>query len=227
MKLTKQHYTIIFILAFLLIAATLAWYFFLRFPGCDPANPGFDKRGKRTDKCKAKEPASSEVSPTGTQWVKESWPLQKGMYGDKILYLQQALKISADGKFGNNTEAAVLAKIGKKEVSEPDYNNIINPPAVGGGQNYLDLKKNLGSSAKNFSGGVYVTFTGRNEVYAFDFYTNGRYVFRLAKDGSNVIKKGNYMQGGKLMNVDGDTSGWIVKGGVYQNMDHIAKTYGK
>lgn len=129
---TKQKALYIFGAVLTLIAGFSVWHFFLRGADCDPNNIGYDKKGKLSDKCKkATPPSSTEVSPSGSQWKPESFPLQKGMWGDKIKIMQQKLNIDADGKFGNVTERAVQDKLnGKSEVSIEDYAKLV--PATTG-----------------------------------------------------------------------------------------------
>ena len=68
-------------------------------------------------------------SPT-PKWIPEVPPYNVGMFGPKIKALQTALGISADGKFGQQTKAAVIAKGKSVPLSTTDYNDIINPPTV-------------------------------------------------------------------------------------------------
>ena len=54
--------------------------------------------------------STTTASTTKQTWVKESWPLKKGMYGDNIKKMQAAIGTKADSYFGPNTEAALIAK---------------------------------------------------------------------------------------------------------------------
>jgi len=74
------------------------------------------------------------TTPTGatvTQTVtinKDLW-LKKGIKGAEVKELQKLLGVTADGDFGNNTEAALLKRKGTKEITlnnfakAPDVNN--------------------------------------------------------------------------------------------------------
>lgn len=68
-------------------------------------------------------------SPT-PKWVPETFPLNVGMYGPKIKALQTVLGISADGKFGPQTNAAIIAKGKAVPLTQAGYDDIINPPTV-------------------------------------------------------------------------------------------------
>lgn len=200
------------------------WFFFFRGKGdCDPNNLGFTKGGKPSDKCKAQKPDAP--TPSGIQWVPESFNLKRGMWGDRIKIMQQILKISDDGKFWTETEDAVKAKIGKTEVTPEDYEKIVNPSTTSGGTNYALLKKELGTSATNFSGGVRTSVLGKNKRYSFDFYAgNGRFCF-YETGQTACIKKGTYTNGGKKMFIDGGKT--YELGTVFLNMKAIANELGQ
>lgn len=169
-----------------------------------------------------------EPVPAGSpapSWIPEGFPLSKGMYGGRIKNLQTKLRISADGKFGSGTESAVRAKLGKTSVSEADYNKIVNPVTVtiGGGSNFETLKKNLGSGITYFNGGLKVSAQGKNAVYYFQFYTNGRWFLFDSKN--KKVKQGSYEEGGTRMIIDG-AYGYFENGGVRLNMKGILQTLG-
>lgn len=73
-------------------------------------------------------------SPT-TTWIPEKPPYNVGMFGSKIKALQTALGITADGKFGNQTKAAIIAKGYSVPLSQPDYNTIVNTSGGSASQN--------------------------------------------------------------------------------------------
>ena len=171
---------------------------------CDPLKPGYDKKGNYTDKCKATPPASNETTAAGSPWVAESFPLKKGMWGDKIKIMQQKLKIGDDGKFWTKTEEAVAKVLGgKTEVSVEDYTKITNQATTSGGYNFQQLKDALKGASQNFKDGILYVIQGKNKLYQFDFYAgNGR--FFVSEKGNNVVlKKGTYDDGGRTMKIDG------------------------
>lgn len=87
-------------------------------------------------------------SPT-TTWVKESFPLNVGMFGPKIKALQKALGFQdtnknepnfQDGYFGDKeTKPAVINAGYSVPISEPDYNKIIAVSAEFIGKNAYAL----------------------------------------------------------------------------------------
>lgn len=101
---------------------------------CDPDREGYDKKGNLNPKCKVKEPDKNEVSPSGTTWIKEYFPLRVGMYGIKIKVLQQKLKIPDDSKFGPITKNAITTKGYPVPLPIDDYNSIIASGGAPGGQ---------------------------------------------------------------------------------------------
>lgn len=70
---------------------------------------------------------TSTAAPTSGSWVAEGFPLRKGMKGSHVKALQQKLGITADGAFGNNTEAALLTKYGVTTVSQELFRSITQP----------------------------------------------------------------------------------------------------
>lgn len=94
-------------------------------------------------------PVKTVISPIQTA-VKtsssESFPLRKGMRGQRIQALQQKLGVSADGIFGNQTAAALSRQFGITTVTAPQYASImlskqkVVPPTVSTNTN-LVLKK--------------------------------------------------------------------------------------
>lgn len=217
-----------------IIAGASIWYFFFR-DDCDPNKKGYTKKGKISDKCfgEAQDPKTINTvinpPPAGCQWTSDdTFPLKRCMSGNKVKALQTALGITADGKFGNQTEGAVKAKFsGRSEVTQPEYNALINPPATGGGSNFSNLKKDLGDKALDFSGGVYVdNVLGKNDTYKFNFFTNGRF-FIYKQGDTEYWKKGTYSNGGKKMVIDiADGGGGYEKGNVWLNMKEIMNSLG-
>jgi len=81
-------------------------------------------------------PSSSEVG-CGGAFSSTSFPLQKGSCGDKVVLLQKYLGIDSDGKFGNDTQKALIRKqnyvvlkpvgysAGRGKVSEADYKRLV------------------------------------------------------------------------------------------------------
>jgi len=226
MKLEKKHYQYIFwtVLALLILGGGFAiWWNYFR-DNCDPANPGHTKEGKVSDKCfgKAEDPKNiTTTPPAGCQWTSDNtFPLKKCMSGNKVAALQTALGILADKKFGNDTLGAVQNKFGgRSEVTQAEYNALINPPATGGGSNYNNLKKALGSKAIPYSAGVYVDVQGQNKKYVFSFYPTGKFFFSLPKVQASIAE-GTYSDGGKSMKVNGDLFAY-TEDTVFKNMARI------
>lgn len=212
MKLEKKHYTVIFIIAFVIIIGVGAYFIFFN--------------DKVEDPNKNNEPVPPG-SPT-PKWVPETFPLNIGMYGLKIKALQKALGLTGsdvDGKLGTiKTLPALIAKGYNVPLSQTDYDKIVNPVATGGGTNYANLKKALAAGAKDFSGGIYYLMSGKNKVYRFDFYTNGRFVWS-ENGAANYLKKGSYSDGGKKMSIDGGDS--YEQGSPQQNMFAIVDELGQ
>lgn len=62
-----------------------------------------------------------------TSYVENDFPIKKGMKGQRVRFIQEVLKVSADGFFGCNTEDALFKKYKVKEVSEVLYNTAFGP----------------------------------------------------------------------------------------------------
>lgn len=61
-------------------------------------------------------------------YILEAFPLAIGMQGENVKKLQAYLGgILVDGKFGCNTQAAVLKKIGTKDIDETTFNLLFIP----------------------------------------------------------------------------------------------------
>jgi hypothetical protein len=209
MQLTPRQKAlwIIFILA-LFIAGLAIWYFGFR-DQCDQDNPGYTKKGKLSDKCAAKVHQPVTPPPSGVpNWIPEFFPLRKGMVGPKISTLQKALGIATNGEFDSQTESAVYTKFKTNDVSESQYNSLINatPPPLGG-QNFSELKKALGNKGINVSGGISTVVQGENVNYGFTFYaSNGRVI--IQKTQGQFLKKGSYHKGGKNIVIDEKDGGY-------------------
>lgn len=204
--MTKKQLTWVFIGVALILAGSAVWWFFLREDECDPEKNGFTKKGKPSDKCKKTNPSLTNTPPpAGTQWTPDTtFPLKKGSWGSRVAAVQKAVGFSSaqqDGRFGAMTESAVQAKIGKPEVSQPDYEKLINPPTTGGGSNFSQLKEALKNRSQNFPGGIKTIEQGQNQNYQFEFYaSNGRvFIYNTAK---NEIRRGTYYNGGKKIVID-------------------------
>lgn len=91
-------------------------------------------------------------SPT-PKWMPEVFPLNIGMFGTKIKTLQNALGITADGKFGPQTNSAITSIGYSVPLSQADYNSII--------------ASNGGSAAQNIPG-AYANFDGVSVYYISD-----------------------------------------------------------
>lgn len=74
----------------------------------------------------------TSASQGATDWVKESFPLDFGMYGDNVRLLQRALGFSdtkgdkkhADGYFGNQTWAALSGAGYLIPISQSEFNEL-------------------------------------------------------------------------------------------------------
>lgn len=160
-------------------------------------------------------------SPT-PKWVAETPPYNVGQFGPKIKKLQVALGIGADGKFGPQTRSAVIAAGKPVPLSESDYQAIVNPPASGGGTNFQGVKTGLGTAGQNFSGGVIGYASGPNQVYSFQFYTNGRVFIYNPQQVEQA--KGTYTDGGKTIALD--NNGTFTSNTVTLNIQKIANDLG-
>lgn len=109
MALSRKSLTWIFVVVAVIIVA-IALYFIFRNPGVDDPNE-----------------SNTPVPPgsSSSSWIKEFFPLNVGMWGEQIKALQTALGITADGKFGNQTKAAVISKGYAVPLSLADYNKIV------------------------------------------------------------------------------------------------------
>ena len=114
----RKHYIVGgIILGALVLIALLYWLFFKK----DIVNQGL--AGLTTGWPSTPfNSGPSGTRPFCTSYRKESFPLKKCMQGEKVKQLQRYLGITADGKFGPNTEAALKkSTIAKSEVSGMDY----------------------------------------------------------------------------------------------------------
>lgn len=116
MALTRKGYITIALLV--AIGIGVALYFIFR----KPAN-------KNAPKSKVARPIQkpSVATPPGSpssNWVDETFPLNVGMFGPYTQQLQAALGIPQDGKFGDETKAAVLARGVTVPLSKDNYNII-------------------------------------------------------------------------------------------------------
>lgn len=124
MALSRKTYWIIFAAVAAVVIIAVILYFIFRNPVADPN--------------KTNTPVPTD-SPT-PKWVKETFPLNVGMYGPKIKALQKALGFSIadqDGKLGPQTKAGIIAKGYAVPLSQTDYNTIIN---TGGGSASSNIK---------------------------------------------------------------------------------------
>lgn len=222
--MTKKQFTWIFVSLAVIIVGLLVWYFFFR-DDCDPNNDGYTKKGKLSDKCKAKDPADTNTPPPPGEpkWIKDdTFPLKKGMWGSKVRAVQEKLGIYVDDKFGTDTEEAVYARFKENTVSQPNYDSLVNPVVIAGGANFTQLKANLPGET-SFNGGVSFNKQGQNKNYRFDFYaSNGRFIVNTFGT-DDAIKRGTYSNGGKKMVVDG---GNTYDGNVVDNMAKIINDIG-
>lgn len=101
---------------------------------CDPNRNGFDKKGNPNPKCQFNDPKiNNEPAPSGSGgWISDSsFPIKKGSWGPRVAALQKAIGANQDGKFGPKTEAALVEKTGKREVSNmQEYDAIVNASSI-------------------------------------------------------------------------------------------------
>lgn len=109
MALPRKTFTWIFVVAVILIIVLSIWF--------------FSKKKTVPDPNKTNTPLPPGA--TSPRWVPESFPLAIGMYGSKIQALQTALGITPDGKFGTQTNGAIVAKGYSVPLSQTDYNAIV------------------------------------------------------------------------------------------------------
>lgn len=167
---------------------------------------------------------------TTTRWVPEKPPYALGMFGPNIAKVQKAFgfsEIDQDGRLGTDTRDAIVAKNYSFPLSEPDYKKIVNPPSSGGGSNFANLKKALGSGSavQNFGGGVLVSLDGKNKKYNINFYDNGRFILKELVSQAE-IKRGTYVDGGKKLVVDGGKT-FTSSNSVYNVMRQLVDEYGQ
>lgn len=176
MAISKKTATFIFVLIAVVILILIIYYFFFKQVACDPYNNGYDINGKVSERCKVGKPTGAV--PTGSpssNWNEETFPLNVGMYGSKIKALQSALSITSDGKFGNQTKAAIIAKGYSVPLSEADYNKIVIPASTGatssGNINAALVGKRVYTNAPNVP--IYNT---PNDIFPFRFAEDDEYV---------------------------------------------------
>jgi hypothetical protein len=106
-----------------------------------------------------KDPEAATAIPESekkkTDWVAESFPLSKGMKGDNVSKLQDALSLGNDGKFGAGTEATLENIYKVKSVSKALFDTIVN-------QNKTSLpttKSTIGRTLKSRGYNVFDSFS--------------------------------------------------------------------
>ena len=62
---------------------------------------------------------------SGTMYTTESFPLRRGMRGQRVQALQQKLGVKADGIFGSETQAALFKQFGITTVTASQYPSIM------------------------------------------------------------------------------------------------------
>lgn len=79
-----------------------------------------------------KKPTTPIPSGSNTSdWIKESFPLTRWMYGNHIKNIQSALGgLTVDGELGPKTEAAIVAAGYTMPLSQSDYNTITGTTPV-------------------------------------------------------------------------------------------------
>lgn len=127
---------IIVIVVFVLVALGVAGYFMWK--------------NKQKDEEIPDVPEPIDPPPAGTSsWKEESFPLKKGMFGGQIKLLQAKLGLTADGKFGPGTEAAVKAKLGKAIVEKADYDKLFVSSTIKPGDHITSVNDNVWVYDKN------------------------------------------------------------------------------
>jgi hypothetical protein len=180
-------------------------------------------------------PAPAEPPPVGAKWVQEKFPVGKGMFGGMIKNVQVKLGLTADGKFGSGTEAAVVKKWGKKTFDKADYDALVNAEAIAaakaaaakaaaeaaakaeaassGGKNYEAVKVATGYETTDSQGKVNSIWTviGENDKYQFHFYKDGSWSLTKA-GGKTALMGGTYSGGADKMVITKGGSGTFVQG---------------
>lgn len=121
--MSKKTLTIVFIVAIIVIVIAVIIYVFRCniFPKLSSCVTDPNKDG-------------TPVPPgySGGSWMVESFPLNVGMYGPQIKVLQSALGITSDGRFGNQTAAAIKAKGKNIPLSKTDYDSLVGSSGTTG-----------------------------------------------------------------------------------------------
>lgn len=180
MAASKKSLKWILIVVIIVVIAAIIYYFVTKDP--------------KVEKPKENVPAGSG----STSWVDESFPLNVGMFGEKIKALQIALGISTDGKFGNQTKGSIEAKGYTVPLSESDYKKIIANPTA--------------SSQTGGSGKTIDDFKGKWIKAKYDNtivrYIDGQ-IFKTYSAGQDIGRIGDTTAIGpyhKLIDVAGDDS---------------------
>ncbi len=118
----------------------------------DLKNTDFNNQEKENNNKTDQETKPKTVS---VSYSVEKFPIQKGMKGTLVANIQTALGIKSDGLFGNDTQAALLAKGYPAIVDETTYNKIIGKKTANTGTNAVNsIVKEGVSSLKSIGGSV-------------------------------------------------------------------------
>ncbi len=118
----------------LAVVVTGVYLFANRKPDLSMGKPNLDKDGNIIDMTKdadgntiEQKPYHESPSPTpGGGSTGDNFPLGVGSRGPNVKALQSALKITADGAFGNQTKAAVISAGYSVPVSKIDFDKIVS-----------------------------------------------------------------------------------------------------
>lgn len=156
------------VIAIILIIVLVIWYFW------PPSVPDPNK--------------SNTPVPPGSpspKWLPEVFPLNVGMFGTKIKALQNALGITADGKFGPQTQGAITSKGYLVPLDEASYNAIINPNLADVGK--FAYAKNDGTTVYKPNYSVYKTYSKDDFIGKIILNSSGTSPLNYTINGGYIV----------------------------------------
>lgn len=195
--LTKKDATVIFVIVAIIVIIAVIYYL-TKDKGCDPNRNGYDKSGNLTAKCKVEDPTSTNTQPpAGTSgWISDAYfPIKRGSWGPRVSALQKAIGADADGKFGPLTEAKLIEKTGKSQITtQAEYDAIVGSTSAVSTKKTID--DYIGSYLKD------------NKIDVVVRYIDDGSEFKTYPKNSNIGRLGSNLGGGyhRIFDVAGDTS---------------------
>jgi len=110
MAIQKRKMNVLVWTMLVLGAAGATWYLIYKFRENRKAEEGFE--------------LDSDNSPVST--CNDNFPLKKGSCGNRVTNVQIMLNVATTGKFNKETQDALYAKSGEKQVTEDMYNYYLN-----------------------------------------------------------------------------------------------------